>query len=80
MNIESYIEKFLGKDFHIQEDSNCETVVDEDDCYTVYAEYSYPFIRLVGNFHTLHFKLDEIKLMKQTELVLALKKVSRQKH
>ena len=68
------LNRFLGKDFHIQEDSNCEAVVDEDDSCTVCAEYSYPFLRIVGNFQTLHSKLDEIKLMKQTELVLALKK------
>lgn len=68
------LKKFLDKKFRIEEDSRCETSLDEDDYYAIYSEYFYPFIRIIGDFQKEHEKLEELKKQKHEELVLILKR------
>ena len=69
------LKKFLGNNFWIEEDSQINAVIDEDDEYTIYNEYYYPFIRISGNFKNLEDKYRSIKELKQKESVLVLKRI-----
>lgn len=73
------LHKFLGTSFRIEEDYNTYAVVDKGDDFDIYNEYHYPFIRITGDFSLLKSKYDELRELKQKELILALKRKLNQK-
>lgn len=68
------LKKFLGPSFRIEGDYRGGDVIDEDGDFVIYNTYYYPFIRIIGNFSSLQEKYDELKQVKQIELMLTLKR------